>query len=214
MANHNVYSIVPLLRGDADEFVEARICKAEIEQSISDWNDFWFPKNRDFLQQLKDINKDLTKWPQSLHWNWESKLRRVARTKHLESFSIICEGKTQALVIVDVSRRCALPSQKGKKLVYIDFIETVPWNRRNFTLQGLKPAFRGCGHLLIRHTVEFSLDSSYEGRIGLHSLPQTENYYVEKIGMTDLGIDTDYQNLKYYEMTPEQSISFLVRSSK
>lgn len=97
MANQNDYSIILLLRGEIDEFVAARICIAEIEQSISDWNDYWFPTNRGYLQQLKDLNKDMTKWPQSLHWNWDSKLRRVDQTKHLESYSIICEGKTQAL---------------------------------------------------------------------------------------------------------------------
>lgn len=68
--------------------------------------------------------------------------------------------------------------------------------------------------MLIRHTVEFSFESSFEGRIGLHSLPQTENYYVKKIGMTDLGIDTAYQNRKHYEMTPKQSKIFLIRRSK
>lgn len=212
MVTNDTYSKVVLVRGSNGEPVEAMICKTRISQSISDWNNFWFPKNREKLQFQKDNDKDISKWPQSIHWNWESKLRRVEASTHLESFSIICEGKTQALIIVDLSRRCVLPSQKDKKLVYIDFIEVAPWNRDNFS--GIMPIFRGCGYLLIRQTVEFSRDNSCDGRIGLHSLPQSEKYYINKIGMTDLGIDTSYQNLRYYEMTPEQSKNFLFRSSK
>lgn len=56
--------------------------------------------------------------------------------------------------------------------------------------------------MLTRQTVEFSRDNSCDGRIGLHSLPQSEKYYINKIGMTNLGIDTSYQYLRYYELTP------------
>ena len=212
MKNRTELNKVPLLRSSAGKPVEAEICRTTIAQSISDWNDYWFPKNLEYMQLVKDKNKDLAKWPQSIHWNWESKLRRVEGSSHLESFSIICEGKTQALIILDKSRRSVLSCQKDKFLVYIDYIETAPWNRYNYS--GFKPIYRGCGILLIRQAVEFSFENFYDGRIGLHSLPQSEKYYVDKIGMTDLGVDTSYQNLRYYEMTPEQSNNFLLRSSK
>jgi hypothetical protein len=45
------------------------------------------------------------------------------------------------------------------------------------------------------------------GRLGL-SLPQADAFY-RKIGMTDLGQDSAYQNLRYFEMTAEQARAFL-----
>lgn len=211
MATQQAYSVSPLLRGQTEERFEAQICDTDIEQSMSDWNDYWFPLNRKFNEMLKESNADLTKWPQSLHWDWEAKLRRVEASEHLKSFSVICDSKTQAVVIVDLSKRCVLSGQKDETLVYIDYIETAPWNR--LSIMGLKPEFRGCGLLLIRQSVEYSIDCSFKGRIGLHSLPQSETLCADRIGMTDLGIDQDYQNLRYYEMTPEQSSNFLKRSS-
>ena len=195
------YSASSLLRGKTQERVKAQICETDIEQSISDWNDYWFPVTRKFNELLKESNTDLTKWPQSLHWDWEAKLRRVEASEHLKSFSVIRDSKTQALVIVDLSKKCVLSGQKDETLVYIDYIETAPWNRMSIT--GLEPEFRGCGLLLIRQSGEYSIECSFKGRIGLHSFPQSETLYVNKIGMTDLGIDKDYQNLRYYELTPE-----------
>jgi len=52
-----------------------------------------------------------------------------------------------------------------------------------------------------------SEDEGFKGRLGLHSLPQADNFY-RKIGMTDLGQDASYQNLRYFEMTSEQARAF------
>ena len=49
----------------------------------------------------------------------------------------------------------------------------------------------------------------FKGRIGLHSLPQSNNFYANKVGMTDMGQDEEYQNLRYFEMTPEQAEAFI-----
>ena len=44
--------------------------------------------------------------------------------------------------------------------------------------------------------------------MALHSLPQAERYYRDVCGMTDLGPDPAYDNLRYFEMTAEQAAEF------
>ena len=72
-----------------------------------------------------------------------------------------------------------LPSQKGKPLIYVKYVETAP---SNIKLLEPKPIFGGVGARLIRVAVELSLDEDCKGRVGLHSLPgnkkgETEWFY-------------------------------------
>ena len=56
--------------------------------------------------------------------------------------------------------------------------------------------------------VELSLQEEFRGRIALHSLPQADEFYRVKCGMSPLCKDTKYENLTYFEMTPEQAQAF------
>ena len=89
----------------------------------------------------------------------------------------------------------------------VEFVDAAPCNRSDIIRQ--PPRFSGCGSILIRAAIEFSKLEGYKGRIGLHSLPQSNSFYANKIGMTDLGPDPDYQNLRYFEMTPAQAEAFI-----
>ncbi|MGE6711914.1 hypothetical protein ACQKI2_17570, partial [Hyphomonas sp. NPDC076881] len=100
-----------------------------------------------------------------------------------------------------------LPDQKNDHLVYIDFVEAAPWNRRE--ILGELPKFSGAGSILIRAAIEYSKVEGFKGRIGLHSLPQANDFYANRVRMTDLGQDSNYQNLRYFEMTPEQAEAFI-----
>ena len=124
-------------------------------------------------------------------------------------FSIVCDGLTQGMMIVDtVKKRCRLDSQKGQHLVYVKFVETAPWNRGELFDP---PRYRGIGSILIRAAVTLSEDSEFHGRIGLHSLPQANGFYANTCGMTDVGADPNYQGLRYFEMTPEQAQAFVAK---
>jgi hypothetical protein len=57
--------------------------------------------------------------------------------------------------------------------------------------------------------VEASLEAGYHGRIGLHSLRQADGFYRDSCGMTDLGPDSEYFNLRYFEMSDTQAIEFM-----
>jgi hypothetical protein len=72
-----------------------------------------------------------------------------------------------------------------------------------------EPRFSGVGTVLMAAAIQFSIDEEFSGRVGLHSLPQADDWY-RKCGMTDLGPDAgEKQNLRYFEMTPEQAKEFL-----
>ncbi len=64
--------------------------------------------------------------------------------------------------------------------------------------------YRKAGDLLLRAAILLSRETGWEGRVGLHALPQAESFYRDR-HMSDLGIDSAYQGLRYFEMTPEQS---------
>ncbi len=112
---------------------------------------------------------------------------------------------TQGLAQINLTKSCCEPSQAGRPLVYLDYLEVAPWNRPEL---GITPRLRGTGSALVTAAIALSDEEGFKGRIGLHSLPQADSFY-RKIGMTDLGHDPAYQNLRYFEMTAEQAHAFL-----
>ena len=133
--------------------------------------------------------------------------KRASRDAGKPDFAIVCDGMTQGLMIVDTStHRCRIDSQKGQHLVYVKYVENAPWNRPEL----FDPSrFRGIGSILIRTAVKLSEEMEFLGRIGLHSLPQADEFYGSTCGMTDMGTDLDYEGLHYFEMTPEQAQAFV-----
>lgn len=58
--------------------------------------------------------------------------------------------------------------------IYVDYLESAPWNLKN----GVEPPrFLGVGTVLLIEAVRMSADAGFEGRVGLHSLPQAEAFY-------------------------------------
>ncbi len=119
------------------------------------------------------------------------------------------DGQLQGLILIQTGQVfCRIPTQIGKGLVYILFLETAPWN---LPVVVTNPRYGQIGTVLIAEAISISLDLGFSGRIGLHSLSQTEEWYAKYCGMTDLGHDPDpkHQNLRYFEMTPVQAANFL-----
>jgi hypothetical protein len=142
------------------------------------------------------------------HWNWNEKYQLVAEAPlAYRIFGLEAEGQMQGLMLVwTAGKFCRIESQKGKPLIYIDYLATAPWNSADVIAE---PIYAGVGKVLIRAAVQLSLEDELQGRIGLHSLPQAESYYRDNCKMTDLGQDKAYYGLRYFETTPEQSASFI-----
>lgn len=143
--------------------------------------------------------------PENKHWEWERKARAMGAES--VAFSIEANGETQALMIARTDKVSRLTqSLPQTQLLYVDYLATAPWNLSSLVAV---PRFVKCGILLIEAAVRYSVAVGFGGRIGLHSLQGAEVFYRDKIGMRDLGIDTGYEDLRYFEMIDADSIAFL-----
>jgi len=192
--------------------VDAELWDAITEKNLADWEAEWIPELFRFLQALHRQGVERRFWPQSRHWDWRDKMKAIESRLANQSFSIVCQDMTQAMMIADMTKRAQIDSQKNDHLVYVDFLEAAPWNRREMSQK--PPRLSGAGSILILAAIELSKIEGFKGRIGLHSLPQANDFYANKVGMTDLGRDAAYQNLRYFEMTPEQAEAFIEKGQR
>lgn len=144
--------------------------------------------------------------PEDAHWEWAAKaLHALHNPLSYELFGIETDGKTQGMMLaVKGGTKCFSrhPEHPRMPLVYVDFLATAPWNR-----QGLiaTPTYKGVGRVLFMAAVSLSIKEEFTGRVALHSLPAAEAFYRNRLGMTDLGADGDYHNLRYFELSTTQA---------
>ncbi len=101
--------------------------------------------------------------------------------------------------------RSRLQLHAGKPAVYIEYIESTPWNLGDLVE---KPRFSGVGIALLERAIQMSAEEGFAGRIALHSLPQSRPFY--RRFMHDFGIDTAHvENLCYFEMSEDQAKEFI-----
>jgi hypothetical protein len=175
------------------------------EDHLAMWRTTWVPRVAEAVARLQQRQVPLDKWPQDLHWDWDSKTEWSRGRLALQRYSLVCEGNLQGLMLLSVTPFARLQSQFGKHLAYIEFVSTAPWNRPVLTDSRV---FRGVGVTLVRAAVEVSKAESFRGRLGLHSLPQADRFYAEVCGMTRLGPDPAHEGLIYFEMTETQAAAF------
>ena len=116
--------------------------------SWADWEGEWVPELFKAVQRLRRAGVERRRWPQSRHWHWRKKVVALQGMLANPGFSIVCDGLTQGMMIVDaVKYRGRLDDQRGQHLVYVEFIENAPWNRAELFDP---PRYRGVGSILIR----------------------------------------------------------------
>ncbi len=198
-----------LLDVAAGALVEAELWDAITDQQLVHWEDEWTPAQRLINERLKAAGVPRAQLPQSRHWNWRQKAEAFSGSLANPSFCVMAQGMTQGMMILNTLPKARVASQAGKELIYVEYLENAPWNRKQANDDQVR--FAGVGSLLMRAAIEFSRDEGFKGRLGLHSLPQSNDWYAKVCGMTDLGSDAGYQNLHYFEMTPEQAEAFRQR---
>jgi hypothetical protein len=189
-----------LLEVETDNVVPAElVCGIEMRHLL-DWHNAWQPKLGAIKATLLEQGVPTSEWPQSGHWRWPDKVAE-GDLLGFETFCVTAEGMTQAMMRVNITNKEArLKGSEGKPLAYVDYLEVAPWNQ---PIVGMQRRFRGAGKILMIAAVVLSVDQEFKGRIGLHSLPQSERFYRE-LGMIDLGPDTKVcGNLRYFEMATE-----------
>jgi len=120
--------------------------------------------------------------PRHFHWDWtrkEAELKLLA----VRFYGLAHEDKLQGIMKVEtVAHSCRLPEQQGKPLVYIDYIESAPWNiKKMMTALGQPQRFRAVGTRLFEAAVLQSQEEGFRGRLGLHSLPGSEGLLYQRV---------------------------------
>jgi hypothetical protein len=108
-------------------------------------------------------------------------------------------------MLIQAPQFAKLAAHKGRDLVYVELLATAPWNRKKLLPD---PLYKGVGPMLIATAISHSHDLGSKGRLGLHSLPQSEPWYRDFAGFSDLGYDT-LKEMQYFEVTEEQAAAFL-----
>lgn len=169
----------------------------------------WGPIRLEAARKLHRAGR-IKEIPQHFLWDWGAKSQKLQFLAY-QCLGIECAGKWQGLLMVKLTGQVArLDPDKGKDLVYIDYLESAPWN---LAIMVDTPLYGGIGPVLMRTAVQLSYDEGFHGRIGLHALPQAEDFYRDDCGMQCCGPDPTYENLPYYEMTRDIATRFTSNSS-
>jgi hypothetical protein len=104
------------------------------------------------------------------------------------------------------------PSPCSEAIVlHVDYLESAPWN----AAQALAvPRFLGVGTVLLAEAVRISGEMGLGGRVGLHALPQAEDFYRSQCRMTEFGKDVDCFDLTYFEFTSQQATDWLAATGE
>jgi hypothetical protein len=189
-----------LTDGISRTLVEATLLSHLTVSHMQDVETVWRITQKNLLAKLPPTSR-----PEHTHWDWRAKLQALEDVGIF--YGIERDGMMQGLICLRQDKQGRLAEQKGLPLTYVDYLETAPWNLPSLTSQ---PHFRGVGTTLLKVAIQHSLAQGWEGRIGLHSLPQAESFY-RHFGMVDCGADNDYYDLTYFETLPQKAIELGLR---
>jgi hypothetical protein len=206
-------TIIDMRKGGKGELINAILhTDLDVKQLIVN-EKVWGPARSDALLRL--LEHGVAQIPDHVFWNWGRKamptiLSMMQQKTPLLAYSYLgigAEGTMQGQMMVCLSDRdvldrdltARLEPDKGKPLVYVEYLETAPWNAREFTDS---PDFKGIGTCLLQAAIRLSIDEGFSGRVGLHSLEQARSLYAGPCGMQSLGRDGDYE---YFELSAAQA---------
>lgn len=193
-----------------ETFVTARFHENVTAEQIVRAESQWKPHRIAAIEKL--ISKGLMppearRLIQHSHWDWAAKAKALReRTLDMRSFGIDVADEWQGLMIVELAAHVAeLGEDRGKPLVYIEFLESAPWNLRDICES---PRFGLIGMRLVEAVVKLSIAEGFHGRVGLHALPQAEPFYEKRCLMKHVEGAVKH-GMKYYEMSRENAVKFL-----
>jgi hypothetical protein len=164
----------------------------------------WTPARRALAVAMKAASHPM----RGEHWDWTG----IYRQNDHCLIGIECENEFQGLMALDIRSRPSYLTP-GLWVTYVDFVEAAPWNRReppNRLLKAIQqPRMAGVGTLLIMEAVRLSIPRT-SGRIALHSLQGSEDFYANNCSMTCLGPDPGYYDLHYFEYNERVAVEWLM----
>jgi hypothetical protein len=201
---------VQLFDNSTHETVDAELFDDVTVDHFLETQSEWRPLVRQATKKMLESGAPKDAIPRHYHWDWSSKESDL-RVLAFIFFGITCGGKLQGLMKLEsAGHNSRLATQKRMPLIYVDYIETAPWNVKVLAQAlGDKPKFGAVGTRLIEAAVRKSFEEGFRGRLGLHSLSTSERFYLDTCGMTAVGRDPAKQDLLWFEFTPEQAEKFL-----
>lgn len=195
---------IEILEWSTGKLIPASLEKADA-QTFAEVDASWTQSRVALLAQQSGGLK-----PEHMHWSWTNKAPLLSLLAY-KAFCLVAAGEFQGVILLLAGLRPArLAPHVGKPLVYVDYVESAPWNLKLFTDA---PRYKAVGISLIQLAVGVSFDEGFSGRVGLHSLPQSEFFYRTVCEMTDLGPDPQYHNLRYFEFTEDQAAKLIQERS-
>lgn len=206
--------IFPLLNKDTAQFEEAHLFHGIDAENLAHIEGRWRPlfalKQQEAIRDglsLSEINAE------DAHWEWSKKSVFALKEPLLHDIFVLeCGGGTQGIMLTTKGgTRCFSrhPEHLRADMLYVELLATAPWNRPRLVPN---PIYKGVGRVLLATAVSSSIEQEFVGRIGLHSLPSADKYYSDVLKMTDFGIDTDHEGLRYFEFSSNQATSFLTET--
>jgi hypothetical protein len=179
-------------------------------------------ERENFVKAVEDIRRQqwrpaytcFDKREHDLPWNWWG-LWIEAFYRHpkepIEYFVVASAGLIQGMMIVGPTKVANLRSKK-KRLLYLAYMATAPWNRRNFRQSSsVHPAaLKGVGTELLKQAVCLSRRHGHGGRLGLRAMGRSGTFYAT-YGMQRLRTvkDTEFDKDPWYEFSEADAREFL-----
>ena len=198
--------IVYLNDNSAGKLVEATLTDTlSIREIELNEEKYWKPAIKNGLKRLEEKGIPKDQWPQHTGWSWRAKHKKFGKAIAYKFFGIRYDGKLQGLMLLStLLQKARAKEHEGKPILYARYIETAPWNLKDFADQ---PKYSLVGTNFISMAIQVSKQEECEGRLSLHSLPQSDEFYLW-CGMINLGADPNFDNLNYFEMTKQQAGAF------
>ena len=202
---------IQIIRASDGELVDAKLYEGLRAVDLTLIERQWGTWRQDIARRLADCGIDHQQWPQSLHWDWFAKSRQL-QLLAVEVFAIDFEKEWQGVTLVDsVTHRCQLDSQRDKNLLYVDYIETAPWNW-SVPHIGVVRRFKGLGNILMRRVIQRSFELGFKGRVGLNALPQANDFYGARLGMSCIKA-TKIDDLDYFELSEVSALELIKKET-
>jgi hypothetical protein len=195
-------SKAPIFDRSAKDYVEATLIDGVTWEEIVDAQSVWRPAMKDLTEKLDLAKVPQDRWPEHKHWDWRLKFL-MGEVEGLRLFGLHHELLMQGLMMVKPQAKSKLDT--SKKVVYIDYLASAPWN---LSVKGAQVGrFGQIGRVFVAAAVQLSQESGFSGRIGLYALPQAVSWY-EGLAMIEVP-SAATSGLRYFEMTQETASIFL-----
>ena len=161
-------------------------------------NATWVPHFHE-RQQLRERDEDFVLWSRGTRY-----LDLVTDRDDMGGYMLECVGDIQGVLVLQDERDTSRLAGEAR-LLTVRYVATAPWNRR---LQNQPGRFGRVGTVLLTQAGADSHALGYEGRIGLHSLHGSDEFY-RRLGFSDFGPDPANRGMTYFELDPAGALRLI-----